>query len=188
MKAKDRIVSLEFFKAISDLAFLPFVKGLGDYPAHRLADHVKGRGKGRERHAFRVSYMSYHLARFFGVSSRDCARAGILHDVGYDGRRSVVVNLLTHHVRSASVARNLGESGKIIEMIESHMFPIGNMISSKEGLILWVADKIDSILDLLHVSDMLDQFLENSIPIDRLTYLESSTLTDAPEDERQFVK
>jgi len=132
------------------MGVLDRVEGL---PSHTLA---KSKGD-RASHSLRVAFLSYVIARLFRADQRVCARAGLLHDVGYEAEEGVLEATLKHSGRSVRIARGLGESWAVLKAIEGHMFPLEMPPRSLEGLIVWFSDKLDALLELLHFSGPIER-------------------------------
>lgn len=105
----------------------------------------------------RTAILSYRMARALGADVRACVRAALLHDVGYFGWPSILKAILGHAVKSARIARALGEGEAVVRAIRDHMFPIsGRPPRDRVSLIVWLADKVDSILELLGLTGWLE--------------------------------
>jgi hypothetical protein len=76
-----------------------------------------------------------------------------------------MTQVVKHASRGAEIARDLGEPPQIAKAISSHMFPLSprNLPSSGQSLILWFADKIDSFLEYIGLSVLLDKRINESI-------------------------
>jgi putative nucleotidyltransferase with HDIG domain len=164
----------DFNSQIRDLLSRDEVIRLAYYPGHRVSHRfpkdkssmVHSR-KRRLNHSLRVSYISYTLARFFRINRRNTARAGLLHDSGFnpDSAEHSMTQVVKHASRGAEIARNRGEPQEIVNAISSHMFPLNPRTPPSSGLslILWFADKIDSFLEYLGLSIILDKRINESI-------------------------
>ena len=106
----------------------------------------------------RTAFLAYKMARALGADVRACVRAALLHDVGYSGWPSVLKAILGHAVKSARIAEGLGEEGVVVRAVRDHMFPIsGRPPSDRVSLIVWLADKIDCLLELLGLTRWLGE-------------------------------
>jgi putative nucleotidyltransferase with HDIG domain len=149
----------DFLECIQDLLGNPDLVRLQCLPSHRFRSHVSKQGTGRLSHCLRVAYLSHRLAGLFRASKKDSARAGLLHDYGYLAcSRSPGHAVLTHHIVGAAIIKRMGYEN-LGSAIESHMFPIGMPPLSRVAMTIWLADKIDSVLDLLHLNGSLDRQL-----------------------------
>ena len=169
-----RGMSEDFTAKIRDLLSKREIIRLAYYPGHRVTHRfpkdkksIVHSKKKRLNHCLRVAYISYALARFLRVNRRNAARAGLLHDCGFnpDSHEHSMSQVVKHASRGAEIARNLGEPQQIVEAISSHMFPLSplNPPSSGQSLILWLADKIDSFLEYVGLSILLDKRINESI-------------------------
>ena len=143
----------EFLSYIEDLLQdIQIRDRIGSYPSHRLSNHAKKTSaSGRLGHCLRVAYLCYKFAKLLNLDEKRCARAGFLHDCGYGTSESAGVQFLRHSFYSAEIARKRRE-WEVARIVESHMFPFGNIPNSVEAALLWVVDKLDAILDFFHVS------------------------------------
>jgi len=167
-------MSQDFAKQIRDLLSRNEVIRLAYYPGHTLLHGfpkdrkaIAQSRKNRLKHSLRVAYISYTFARFLGANRRNTARVGLLHDCGLDpdSAEHHIIQLVKHSSRGAKIARRLGEPREISEAILSHMYPINprNPPSSRQSFILWFADKIDSILEYVGLSNLLDKRISEFI-------------------------
>ncbi|MEM3512402.1 MAG: HD domain-containing protein [Candidatus Jordarchaeales archaeon] len=141
---------------MSDLVSV--ISHLQFYPSHSVSNHLKRAGSGRFAHSLRVGYISLLLSRLVGCSSSICARAGVLHDAGYDveDAANVLRQLLSHAEKGARIAESIGEPRRVVEAIRTHMFPLGGPPKTVESFVVWLADKMDAVLELLGLTRLLD--------------------------------
>jgi putative nucleotidyltransferase with HDIG domain len=169
-------MSEDFANQIRDLLSRKEVLRLAYYPGHRVShrfpkdknDLAKSKRK-RLNHSLRVAYISYTLARFLRANRRNTARAGLLHDSGFnpDSTEHPIAQVVNHASRGAKIAQKQGEPKEIVKAISSHMFPLNprNPPSSGLSLILWLADKLDSFLEYIGLSFLLDKRISESVRI-----------------------
>jgi len=138
---------------MADLLEAEVLKSLEGFPSHALA---RSRGD-RASHSLRVAFLSYAIAGLLGADRRTCARAGLLHDVGYEPGEGVLEATLRHSGRSIAIARALGERPAVLEAMRGHMFPLEAPPRSLEGLIVWFSDKLDAVLELLGLSGPVER-------------------------------
>lgn len=141
----------EFRSHIADLIPHPHIRSLAFYPGHKLTSN----GSGRLLHSYSVAWLSYRMARWLGLDPRTAARAGLLHDIGYNREDGMLKNILLHARRGADRARSIGEGREVWEAISRHMFPITPPPMSGHGLLLWTADKIAAVLELLGLEKII---------------------------------
>lgn len=167
-------MSEDFANQIRDLLSKNEVIRMAYYPGHRVSRRFP-RGKNgiaelkrrRLNHCLRVGYLSYALARILRVNKRIAARAGLLHDCGFnpDSAQSPIAQVVKHSSRGAEIARRLCEPQETVKAISSHMFPLNlrNPPSSVQSLILWFADKMDSFLEYIGLSVFLDKRINETV-------------------------
>ena len=112
----------------------------------------------RLMHSINVSYISWQLARRFGLDECAAARAGLLHDFflygyGETDKRDFSSCMAFDHPKTA--ARNSEERFGISEKerlaILSHMFPLGPLPTSREAWIISCADKLCATMEFFQV-------------------------------------
>ncbi len=151
-----------FWSLVSDLVGV--ISHLRSYPSHSASDHLRRKGSGRFAHSLRVGYLSFSLSRLIGCSSSVCARAGVLHDAGYDVKDSanVIRQLLSHAEKGASIAESMGEPCTVVEAIRTHMFPLGGPPKTAESFVVWFTDKVDAVLEFLGLTRLLDSVIKTA--------------------------
>lgn len=161
----------DFMKEIADLLTRKEVIRMLYYPGHRVHHRSSMKGKNgtpyakkvRLSHCIRVAYISYAIADVLGLDKRVSARAGLLHDCGFDpgSHDSSIVQILRHSSRGALISHELGEPYEVSMAIYSHMFPLNPRFPPASGtsLVLWFADKLDAVLETISLSTVLDKKL-----------------------------
>jgi len=145
--------TVDLLSCIGDL-LEEVLRRLEVYPSHSLSKS----GGDRASHSLRTSFLAFTIARLFRADAAACARAALLHDIGYRGGESILQATLRHAERSARIAERLGEPKLVVEAIRDHMFPIaGGPPRSLEAVILWFSDKLDAVLELLGLSGPLER-------------------------------
>lgn len=109
-------------------------------------------GNTRYNHSVRVAYISYTLSKILGGDLKSTVRAGTLHDfflVRGDNVATSTKMLLEHPTIAKENAINyFGINEKEQNIIESHMFPISNVIpKSKEAWIVTFSDKLVAMIE-----------------------------------------
>jgi len=132
--------------------YLPSIEKLRNYPSHRIISRKNSSSK--FDHSIRVSILSYRIAKKIGADARICARAGLLHDWGYLAL-DIESDVFRHPSIGAEMAERIGQK-EVAEIISSHMFPVGKPPRSAEALIVWFTDKLDSLLELFHLTNFID--------------------------------
>ncbi|MEM1798097.1 MAG: HD domain-containing protein [Candidatus Jordarchaeales archaeon] len=140
---------------------VPVISHLKNYPSHSFSEHLARKGSGRFTHSLRVGYLSFSLAMLTRCDPFTCARAGVLHDAGYDAENlaSPLKQLLSHAERGAKLAASIGEPRAVVEAIKTHMFPLGSPPRTREALIVWIADKFDALLELIGLTRILNKLV-----------------------------
>lgn len=110
-------------------------------------------GTDRLEHSIKVSYLSYFIARKFGLDYETTATAGLLHDFFTTDNDKTLTDSAKSLFNHAKIAANnavnqFGISEKEQNIIETHMFPI-NPKPSKflEGWIVSLVDKGVSLFE-----------------------------------------
>jgi putative nucleotidyltransferase with HDIG domain len=148
----------DFISKIRDLLTRDEIKRVAHYPGHKLSHHSpKHTGstvsirKQRLGHCIRVSYFAYRLASIVGANKGTSARAGLLHDCGFDPEscESPFIQVVEHPLRGAKIAHRLGEPEEVVSAVFSHMFPLNirHPPSSLESFVVWLSDKVASVLE-----------------------------------------
>ncbi|MBS7288292.1 MAG: HD domain-containing protein [Candidatus Freyarchaeota archaeon] len=155
-----------FWATVSDLVRV--ISHLRLYPSHSVSDHLRRAGSGRFAHSLRVGYLSFLLSRLAGCDFSVCARAGVLHDVGYDvkGVANPLRQLLSHAEKGAELARSIGEPYAVVEAIRTHMFPLGEPPRTAGSFTVWFADKVDAFFELFGLTRLLDKLILKSLEDD----------------------
>lgn len=150
-------------KIVEDLKNSEYLKRLEKYPSHRFSSKGEQRGNRRRDHCIRVSYLSFRLCKILGGDTRVCARAGILHDVGYDYCKihKPLSQIFGHAREGAAIAQKMGENPRVVDVIKTHMFPIGGVPRSREAFTVWIADKLDALFEIFHLSKLIKKLARN---------------------------
>jgi putative nucleotidyltransferase with HDIG domain len=149
-----------FEKIVEDLQNSEYLRMLENYPSHRFSKTKQKRNRRRD-HCIRVGYLSFRLCKLLAGDARVCARAGVLHDIGYDYREvnKPLSQTFGHAKKGAAIAQKIGENPRVVEVIRTHMFPISGAPRSREAFIVWMADKIDALFEILHLSKLIEKNL-----------------------------
>jgi len=130
-----------FLRCVQDLLDTPEVRSMRQFPHHPRTTCYE--------HSVCVAYVSYRLARRWGLDYRAAARAGLLHDLYlYNSREKPSYygnQCFTHPVVALKNAWALCGSLTPMEenIIVSHMWPLARkMPRYKEALVVNLADKL----------------------------------------------
>ena len=143
-------IDSEYLSLIQNILDDPEFKKLGLYTQHLKTTRLM--------HSINVSYISWMIARKFGLDECAAARAGLLHDFflygyGEKDKRDFHSCMAFDHPKTA--ARNSQERFDISEKerlaILSHMFPHGPLPTSREAWIISCADKLCATMELFQV-------------------------------------
>lgn len=110
-------------------------------------------GNTRYNHLVRVAYTSYVLSKVLGCDINSATRAAALHDfflVRDDKNILTSAKMLIEHplLAKENAINYFGISEKEQNIIESHMFPISNVMpKSKEAWIVTFSDKLVAMLE-----------------------------------------
>lgn len=110
-------------------------------------------GNTRYNHSVRVAYISYTLSKLLGCDVKSTIRAGALHDfflVRDDKNIATSTKMLLEHpsIAKENAITFFGINEKEQNIIESHMFPISNVMpKSKEAWIVTLSDKIVAMFE-----------------------------------------
>ena len=105
-------------------------------------------GTTRYDHSVRVAYLSYKLSKIIGGDRKSIIKAGALHDFfleEYDNNIVKEAKMLVNHpsIAKQNAISYFGVNKKEENIIESHMFPMSNVMPKyKESWIVSIADKI----------------------------------------------
>ncbi|MEM2145573.1 MAG: HDIG domain-containing protein [Candidatus Jordarchaeaceae archaeon] len=152
-----------YWRIVEDLRDSEYLRRLEKYPSHRFSK-VKQKGNRRRDHCIRVGYLSFRLCKFLGGNAKVCARAGILHDVGYDYRNvhKPLSQIFRHAAKGAAVAQMIGENLRVVEVVKTHMFPIGGVPRSREAFAVWIADKLDALFEIFRLSKLIEKLAQRA--------------------------
>lgn len=140
----------EYMAIIADIKDHPFVTDLAYYK-----QHVHGN---RLTHSYLVSYMSYRIAKAINWDYKDCARAGLLHDLFYYVPGEVTFSKGTHlrnHPKISLInARVVTDLSPVEEdIILKHMWlATPNFPRYKESYIVTFVDKYIATEDFVKPS------------------------------------
>ncbi|MEX2723955.1 MAG: HD domain-containing protein [Candidatus Freyarchaeota archaeon] len=151
-----------FESVVGDLLNSEYLKQLEGYPSHEFS---LVRKSSRRDHCLRVGYLSFLLCELLGGNFKICARAGILHDVGYDCQKvhKPLEQIFGHARKGAVIVQKMGEDARIVEAIRTHMFPIGGVPKNRESFIVWFADKLDGLFEIFKLSKLIEKTLKKMI-------------------------
>ncbi len=145
MKLIDRIHSDKGFMQIASpiLTHKEFVK------TKSIVHH----GSTRYNHSVKVAYFSYKASKLLGCDTKSVVRAGALHDfflVRDDKNIATEAKMLIKHPEMAknNAINYFGVSKKEQNIIESHMFPLSNVVpNSKEAWLVSFFDKVVALVE-----------------------------------------
>ncbi|MEE8400814.1 MAG: HD domain-containing protein [Candidatus Hydrothermarchaeaceae archaeon] len=141
----------DFYSIIKDLTGLKELRKLSKYRGHGKL----GRNKERLRHSYWVSWISYKIAQRLSLDKRLTARAGLLHDIGYEPKgRGALRQILSHARESSKKISGMGEDEKISGIVSQHMFPLSPPPSSMESGVVWFGDKIATVAEFFRAESL----------------------------------
>lgn len=140
-----------FCETVGDILTHPRFNEMREYHHHKEIDcHF---------HSVFVAYLTYKICRFTSCNTEEATRAAILHDFYlYDWHITKHDELHAwYHPKQAKInaEKYFGSlTPKQEDMILAHMWPLHLMPPrSKEGMVLTMADKICTNLDLMKLSE-----------------------------------
>ena len=87
------------------------------------------------------------MARFFGADIETCTLAGLLHDYHH-----TYIKDSRHAVMAAKNSERFGVSRKVLDIVRSHMYPLGRKsIGRVKGLDFWIVKIADCVAPLLEI-------------------------------------
>lgn len=139
-------------KTYSDKKFMNLASPILTHKEFLKTKSIVHHGNTRYNHSVRVAYTAYTISKILGGDLKATVRAGALHDfflVRGDNVVSSTKMLLEHPTIAKENAINyFGVNEKEQNIIESHMFPISNVIpKSKEAWIVTFSDKLVAMLE-----------------------------------------
>ena len=137
---------LEYVALIEDLLDREEVKKLKNYTQHHFTTRLE--------HSISVSYLSYRIAKKYGLDTRSTARAGLLHDLFYYDWRTTKFDEGTHayvHPRMACEnAKKITELNPLeCDIIIKHMWLATVALPRyKESYIVTFVDKYCAVREV----------------------------------------
>ena len=112
---------------------------INDEDFRKLQSHRHHMFFNRYEHLLNASFFAYQLARLFRADLEVCALAGLLHDYHFTTLKSY-----SHAVIAAKNAARFNVSDEVIEIVRSHMYPLGrSKIVRAKGRNFWVVKLAD---------------------------------------------
>jgi len=136
---------LEYMEIISSIITNENFNKIKGYEHHGIT---------RFEHSLKVSYYSYKIAKKFGLSYKETARGGLLHDFFYSpeerDKKERLISTFVHPKKAVATAKaNFDLSDKEIDMIRAHMFPVNiNIPKYMESWIVNIVDKSVAISEV----------------------------------------
>lgn len=137
---------LEYVALIEDLLEREEVKQLNNYTQHHFTTRLE--------HSISVSYLSYRIAKRYGLDTRSTARAGLLHDLFYYDWRTTKFDEGTHayvHPRMACEnAKKITELNALeCDIIIKHMWLATVALPKyKESYVVTFVDKFCAVKEV----------------------------------------
>lgn len=152
-----------FVQIVKSLLRKPRVQKLRIFSSHRLEDPTPT--KNRLNHSIRIAYIAYKLSKLFGQDPSYCARAGMLHDIGYAAvtPEFTQTHVFDHALAGVHLLKPTKEPEMVLEAVRTHMFPIGPVPKTVFSFVIWFADKLDWILYLTHLTRFFDNHINRKL-------------------------
>lgn len=110
-----------------------------DEDFRKLENHRQHIFFNRYEHLLNAAFFAYQLARFFRADIQVCTLAGLLHDYHFTTLKSY-----SHAVIAAKNAVRFWVDEEVIEIVRSHMYPLGrSKIKRAHGRNFWVVKLAD---------------------------------------------
>lgn len=151
-------MNLRFREAIKDIILLPAVQKLRLFSSHLVKPPTPDYN--RLNHSIRIAYFSFKLSKIFLQDTINCARAGLLHDIGFATvtPQFAETHSFNHAEAGARLLESMKLSQKFRESTRTHMFPLGPLPKTVFSFVIWLADKIDWFIYFLHLTRIIDHF------------------------------
>jgi putative nucleotidyltransferase with HDIG domain len=155
------LVPNSFKKALEHLLTLPKIQKLRFFSSHNR-EHPNN-SYNRLNHSIRIAYFAYKLSRIFHQDPSYCARAGLLHDIGYStvSPEFTKKNYFDHAQAGYRLLSRCNEPPIIREAIRTHMFPMSPFPRTLFAFLIWLADKLDWTFYLLRFTTRLDSHIRS---------------------------
>lgn len=140
-------------KIYNDKEFMSVVSPILTHKEFMKTKSIVHHGSTRYNHSVRVSYIAYKLAKLLGCDLNTTIRAGVLHDFFLVRDDKNIVSEAKMLIEHPSIAKEnaiyyFGVNEKEQNIIESHMFPISNVVpNSKEAWIVTFSDKLVALFE-----------------------------------------
>jgi len=131
-----------YMAIVNDLLAMPTIQKLKQYEQHHYESRLE--------HVINVSYLSYRVARIYGLDAKSVARAGILHDLFFYSWHDNSLTMKEHAYMHPRIAlENAKEITDVSELEEeiilTHMYPVGGG-QRPHHLEAWLVDSVDDYL------------------------------------------
>lgn len=145
--SKSKKISLRRYKRAKE--FLGFIGHIiEDEHFKWLQAHKHHIFFNRYEHLINASYLAYRLAKLVKADLETCALAGLLHDYHFTTLKSY-----SHAIIAAKNAARFEVSEEVIEIVRSHMYPLGRgKIDRAKGKNFWVVKVADFSAAIFEVS------------------------------------
>lgn len=121
---------------------------INDEDFRKLQHHRQHMFFNRYEHLLNASFFAYQLARLFRADLEVCALAGLLHDYHFTRLKSY-----SHAVIAAKNAERFMVSEEVVEIVRSHMYPLGrSKMERARGRNFWVVKLADFSAAFFEVS------------------------------------
>lgn len=140
-------------KIYNDNDFMKSASAILNHKEFIKTKSIVHHGSTRYNHSVKVGYLSYKISKILGFDTESVVRAGTLHDfflVRDDESIATETKMLIKHPSLAkeNAINYFGINEKEQNIIESHMFPISNVVPKyKEAWIVSLCDKIVALTE-----------------------------------------
>ncbi len=140
-------------KIYNDKEFMSIATPILTHKEFMKTKQIVHHGSTRYNHSLKVGYSSYKLSKLLGCDFTSALRAGVLHDFFLVRDDKNIVSSAKMFIEHPTLAKEnainyFGVNEKEQNIIESHMFPVSNVIpNSKEAWIVTFCDKIVALFE-----------------------------------------
>lgn len=140
-------------KIYRDKEFMSMASAILTHKEFIKTKSIVHHGGTRFNHSVKVAYLSYKISKMLGCDTRAVVRAGTLHDFFLERDDKNIATETRMLIKHPSMAKEnainyFGVNEKEQNIIESHMFPISNVVPKyKEAWIVTMCDKIIAMIE-----------------------------------------
>ena len=140
-------------KIYNDEQFMDAASDILNHKEFSKTKNIVHHGNTRYNHCVRVSYIAYKLSKLAGCDTKAAIRGGLLHDFFLERDDKSILSETKMWVKHPTIAKEnaikyFNVNIKEQNIIESHMFPISNVMpKTKEAWLVSLSDKIVALME-----------------------------------------